>query len=74
MTTMRKRSAETENRFQAGKKAARERVIERGIVQFRADREFMELLLKVAEEKKIPAGVLIRSWAYERLKEEAKHL
>ncbi|HEY9871719.1 MAG TPA: hypothetical protein V6D08_21360 [Candidatus Obscuribacterales bacterium] len=54
--------------------AARERVVSRGIVQFRADRELMDLLLKVAEYKRIPYGVLARSWVVEALREEARRL
>jgi hypothetical protein len=54
--------------------AARQRVIERGLVQFRADEEVMDLLLKVAASKRIPYGVMCRAWIVERLRQEAKGL
>ena len=52
--------------------AARQRIIERGIVQFRADEEIMDLLLKVALHKRIPYGVMCRTWIVERLRHEAE--
>lgn len=51
--------------------AARQRVIERGIVQFRADPEIMDLLLRVADYKRMPTGVMVRAWVVERLRQEA---
>jgi hypothetical protein len=69
-----KRSAETQKRFEEGRAAARERVVERGIIAFRADREMMELLLQVAELKRIPYGVLARSWVMDSWRGEAKAL
>ncbi len=54
--------------------AARQRVIERGIVQFRADEEIMDLLLRVAMHKRVPYGVMCRSWVVERLRQEARGL
>ena len=54
--------------------AARQRVLERGIVQFRADEEIMELLLRVARHKRIPYGVMCRSWVVEQLRREARAL
>lgn len=41
---------------------ARRRVIERGLVQFRASEQMMEQLLVVAEHRNMPAGALVRSW------------
>jgi hypothetical protein len=49
---------------------ARQRVIKRGIVQFRADEEIMAMLLEVADHKRVPAGVLARSWIVEKLRKE----
>ncbi len=49
---------------------ARQRVIKRGIVQFRADAEIMDMLLQVADYKRVPAGVLARSWIVEKLRKE----
>lgn len=72
MATRQKRSAVTQRRFEEGRAAAKQRVIERGVVAFRADSEMMELLLNVAERKRIPYGVLARSWVAERLNQETK--
>lgn len=54
--------------------AARQRVVERGLVQFRTNEEVMDLLLKVAASKHIPYGVMCRVWIVERLRKEAKGL
>lgn len=51
--------------------AARKRIIERGIVQFRADEEIMDLLLRVATHKRMPYGVMCRAWVVEKLRQEA---
>ena len=74
MATGTKRSAATQKRFEQGRSAARQRVIDRGIIAFRADPEMMDLLLKVAEHKRIPYGVLARSWVMDRLRDEQKTL
>jgi hypothetical protein len=68
------RSAATQKRFEQGRAAARERTISRGIIAFRADPEMMGLLLKVAERKRIPYGVLSRSWVMDCLVKEASSL
>ena len=72
MATRTKRSNETQRRFEKGRNAAKQRVIERGIVAFRSDAEMMELLLQVAEHKRIPYGVLARSWVMDSLRKEAQ--
>jgi hypothetical protein len=46
---------------------ARKRIIETGIVHFRADPEFMELLMEVADTLKIAPGTLCRQIVWERL-------
>ena len=71
MATKPKRSADTQRRFDEGRAAARQRVVDRGIVAFRADPEMMQLLLQIAEKKRIPYGVLARSWVVERLDQES---
>lgn len=73
MSTRIRRSEQTQKRLEQGRAAARRRVVERGIVAFRADEEMMELLLKVAERKRIPYGVLARSWVAERLQAETEN-
>ncbi len=50
------------------KKETRNRIIERGIVHFRADKEFMTELLDAAEHLKIAPGTLCRRILWENLK------
>jgi hypothetical protein len=66
-----KKKLTPQERALASQAAARQRVVERGIVQFRADEEIMDLLLRVAAHKRIPYGVLCRAWVVERLRQEA---
>ena len=49
---------------------AHQRVIKRGFVQFRAEEELVDHLMQIADHKKMPAGVLVRSWVAERVREE----
>lgn len=49
---------------------ARKRVIERGLLQFRADPEIMKAVLEAADARKIPVGSLLRQWVQERLTQE----
>lgn len=42
----------------------------KGTVQFRLDEESMLLLMKAADDKKVPLGTLVRMWTVERLKLE----
>ena len=72
MTSRNSRSAETQKRFEKGRTAARQKVIKRGIIAFRSDDEMMDLLLRVAEYKRMPYGVLARSWVMDSLRKEAK--
>lgn len=41
-----------------------------GTVQFRVDEETMLLLMKAADQKKMPLGTLVRMWTVERLETE----
>ena len=41
-----------------------------GTVQFRVDEKTMLLLMKAADDKKVPLGTLVRMWTVERLKLE----
>ncbi|HEY9869472.1 MAG TPA: hypothetical protein V6D08_09935 [Candidatus Obscuribacterales bacterium] len=50
------------------KKETRARIIERGIVHFRADKEFMTALLEAADQLKIAPGTLCRRIVWEHLK------
>lgn len=49
------------------KTEARRRVIERGLLQFRADRELMTAVLETADALQIPVGSLVRLWVQERV-------
>lgn len=73
MTTT-KRKITARERAEKTQAAARRRVIERGIVQFRADEEIMDLLLRVAANKRIPYGVMCRAWVVEKLRQESQGL
>jgi hypothetical protein len=53
-----------------GRAEARRRVIDRGLVQFRADSDTMEKLLEVSEHRGIPLGTMVREWIKERLKNQ----
>jgi hypothetical protein len=52
------------------KKVVRKRVIERGIIHFRADEEFMAALLEAAEHLKIAPGTLCRNIVWDYLKSQ----
>ncbi len=67
-------SAKTKKRLERARTEAHERVINRGIVQFRADKELMEKLLAVSDHKKTAVGVLIRSWIAPIVKHEFESL
>ena len=50
------------------KQQARQRIIERGIVHFRAGQEFMAALLDTAEHLKLAPGALCRQIVWDHLK------
>jgi len=60
--------------IKALKKEAHERVVARGLIQFRLDRERMEELLTMADQKGTGYGVLARMWVCDRLEQERKGL
>src|SRR3990167_1359146 len=62
-----KRPAGLEAAMNHLKSEAHERVLSRGLVQFRLDRESMEELLRLSDEKGLGYGVLARMWICERL-------
>ena len=49
------------------KAEARERVAERGILQFRADPETIKAVLQAADEQNMPVGAMLRQWVQEKL-------
>lgn len=65
-----KLSAKSRAMLEKAKDEAHERVVKRGLIQFRADEELVDQLLKIADFKKIPVSVLVRSWVAEHVREE----
>lgn len=49
------------------KNDARQRVAERGVLQFRADPETVQAILQAADERNLPVGAMLRQWVQERL-------
>ena len=70
MPTGRKFTAKEEKRLAKGRAHARECIISRGMVSFRADPDMMDQLLTVAHHKRIPYGVLARTWVMDCLRKE----
>jgi hypothetical protein len=56
--------------LEKAKADAHERVVQRGLLQFRADAELVDQLLQIADYKKIPVSVLVRSWVAEHVRQE----
>jgi hypothetical protein len=50
-----------------GKAEAREKIIERGVLQFRADEETIAAVLDAAGHEMIPVGTLLKKWVKEKL-------
>lgn len=46
---------------------ARQRVAERGILQFRADPQTVLAVLDAADKQNVPVGALLRQWVQEKL-------
>ncbi|MCC6980880.1 MAG: hypothetical protein IT343_21350 [Candidatus Melainabacteria bacterium] len=46
---------------------ARQRVAERGVLQFRADKETILAILDAADRRKMPVGALLREWIQDKL-------
>jgi hypothetical protein len=59
-----------QERFNRLRAQAKKEVSIAGTVQFRLDEETMLLLMKAADQKKIPLGTLVRMWTVERLHSE----
>jgi len=52
-----------------GKAESREKIIERGILQFRADEETIADVLDAAHKEMMPVGTLLKKWVKEKLLE-----
>ncbi|MBS2010086.1 MAG: hypothetical protein JST01_23760 [Cyanobacteria bacterium SZAS TMP-1] len=48
-------------------KDARQRIADRGILQFRADPETVLAVLDAADKENLPVGALLRQWVQEKL-------
>lgn len=46
---------------------AKQRVADRGVLQFRADPETVKAVLQAADEQQMPVGALLRRWIQDRL-------
>ena len=66
---MKAESAEKIKRIQ---KEARERILERGKIEFRVEPELLTEILDLAKKRKQPVGPMIRQWVKERLELESK--
>lgn len=51
---------------------ARQRILQRGKIEFRVEPELMSAVLDLAKERKMPIGPMIRQWVSERLDQETK--
>lgn len=49
------------------KQDARQRIAERGVLQFRADSETVLAVLDAADKQNMPVGALLRQWVQEKL-------
>lgn len=65
---------ENQHRLDQLKTEAHARILKRDFVQFRVDSQMMDLLLKVANHKREPLGVMLRQWVEGKLAEEVKLL
>lgn len=66
-STVKKTNRTTKDRVDRLRGEAKKNVTQRGTVQYRLDEETMSRLMKVADSKKTPVGVLARMWMVERL-------
>ena len=67
-----KRPTYVEAAMKSLRQQAHQRVLERGLVQFRLDENYMQKLLEIADGKGLGYGVLARMWLCERLEEETE--
>lgn len=55
------------------KNDARQRIAERGVLQFRADEETILAVMAAADKANIPVGTMLRQWVQEKLQVEDAH-
>lgn len=68
--TVQNKKLTAQERLNKLKKQAQKEISVAGTVQFRLDEETMLLLIKAADQKKMPLGTLVRMWTVERLQAE----
>ncbi len=74
MATMKKQISKNQARIDQMRAEAKKEVAIRGTVQYRLDEETMLRLMRIADLKKTPFGVLARMWMVERLSQEERTL
>ena len=67
---LKKANSSSQQRLEKLRTKARKALSVAGTVQFRLDEETMLILMRAADDKKIPLGTLVRMWTVERLKKE----
>lgn len=67
-------SESTRKALNAAKVEAHKKILKREFVQFRTDEPMMDLLLRMANEKRQPVGVMVREWVEERLAQEIEKM
>lgn len=68
MRPNKKLSSKMESLLAKEKMLVRNRIVERGIIHFRADKDFMTALLDVADQLKVAPGTLCRRLVWDQLK------
>lgn len=67
-------SESTRKALDAAKAEAHKKILKREFVQFRTDEPMMDLLLRVADQKRQPVGVMVREWVEQRLAQEIEKM
>jgi len=67
-------SAKNRKMLERFKDEARARILKRDFVEFRVDAPMMDLLLRVADYRHQPVGIMVREWVAHKLAQEAKLL
>ncbi|MBX9690254.1 MAG: hypothetical protein K2X27_26310 [Candidatus Obscuribacterales bacterium] len=67
MTTVKEKKLTAQDRLNKLRNQAKKELSVASTVQFRLDEETMLVLMKAADQKKMPLGTLARMWVVERL-------
>lgn len=68
--TVRNKKSTAQERLNKLRAQAKKEISAGKTVQFRLDEETMLLLMRAADQKKLPLGTLVRMWTVERLESE----